>query len=578
MRQRLIVFIGSLLLATAAPSLGSAAQNSGFALVIGNADYPDADAPLKDPVNDSHAVGEELRRRGFDVTVGDNLKKGAMQKSLDEFYAKITSNSMAVVFFSGFGIQSDRQSYLIPVDAQIWNESDVQRDGFSLDKILAELTRHAAGIKVAIVDASRRNPFESRFRSVAAGLAAVRPPRGSVVMSAAPPDTVVETDPPVFVPQLLAVLKASDTTIEQTFNHTRLDVSRLTNGQQVPWFSSSLDVDVALGHPAPPAAVVAVAPPAAAPAVAPPAAAPAVTPPAAAPTPPPPPAAVATAAPEKPAPPPAPAPPPPAAAPPAAAAPATPAPATPAPAAAPVVATAASDPEAEARHDYVLAEDTGTPEAWGAFIAKHPSGYYFDMAKQQLAKLVPLAPPAAPPPPPPVAAAPPPAAPPPPPPAADKTAAASDADTPTDLPGFYRRGQRRAINGDYDLAIQDFTQVIRRDPKHAGALNDRCWVRALVDQLQDALKDCNAALQIAPNYPDALDSRGLVDLKLGSFEKAIADYNAALVLDPKHASALYGRGIAKKRSGDAAGSKSDIEAAKAIQSSIAEEFAGYGIK
>jgi hypothetical protein len=555
MRQRLIVFIGSLLLAMAVAPFGFTAQNSGFALVIGNADYPDADAPLKDPVTDARAFADELRRRGFDVTEGENLKKGAMQKSLDEFYSKITSNSMVVIFFSGFGIQSDRQSYLIPVDAQIWNESDVQRDGFSLDKIFAELTRHAAGVKVAIVDASRRNPFERRFRSVSAGLATVTAPRGSVVMSAVPPDTVAETNPPVFVPQLLAVLKASDTGIEQTFNHTRLDVSRQTNGQQVPWFSSSLDVDVALGHPAASAPTVAAAPPAPPPA--------------------PPPAAVATAAPEKPASPPAPPPSPPAPSPPAAAAPPSPAPPAP-----PVVAGTPTDPEAEARHDYVLAEDTGTKQAWEEFVAKHPSGYYFDMAKQQIAKLTPPPPPppvaAAPPPPPPVAAAP--APPPPPPAAAEKTATAADADAPTDLPGFYRRGQRRALDGNYDLAIQDFTQVIRRDPKHAGALNDRCWVRALANQLQDALQDCNAALQIAPNYPDALDSRGLVNLKLGIFNKAIADYNAALVLDPKHASALYGRGIAKKRSGDAAGSKSDIDAAKAIQPSIADEFAGYGIK
>ena len=109
-----------------------------------------------------------------------------------------------------------------------------------------------------------------------------------------------------------------------------------------------------------------------------------------------------------------------------------------------------------------------------------------------------------------------------------KIATANAADNPTDLPGFYQRGQRRAINGDYDLAVQDFTEVIRRDPKHAGALNDRCWVRALINDLKDALQDCNAALQIAPNYPDALDSRGLVNLKLGIFNKAIIDYDAAL--------------------------------------------------
>ena len=196
-------------------------------MVIGNADYPDADEPLKDPVNDARALGDELRRRGFDVTVGENMKKGAMQKSLEDFYGKITSNSMAVIFFSGFGIQSERQSYLIPVDAQIWNESDVQRDGFNLDKILAELTRHAAGVKVA--DRRRiANAIHSSagFAASPAALAPLTAPRGSVVMSPVQPDTVVETNPPVFVPQLLAVLKASDATIEQAFNQTRLDVSR----------------------------------------------------------------------------------------------------------------------------------------------------------------------------------------------------------------------------------------------------------------------------------------------------------------------------------------------------------------
>src|ERR1700686_5188387 len=99
MRQRLLVFIGLLFLAMAAAPPGFADQNSGVALVIGNADYPDADAPLKEPVTDARAFGEELRRRGFDVVVGENMKKTAMQKSLDDFYGKITANATAVIFF-----------------------------------------------------------------------------------------------------------------------------------------------------------------------------------------------------------------------------------------------------------------------------------------------------------------------------------------------------------------------------------------------------------------------------------------------------------------------------------------------
>jgi len=253
MSQRLTVLIGLLLLTIAAASPGFADQTASVALLIGNAVYPDADAPLTEPINDARALGDELRRRGFDVTVGENLKKAAMQRALDQFYEKIKSGSTAVIFFSGFGIQFDRQSYMIPVDAQIWNDGDVRRDGFSIDAILAQMTSRGAQIKVAIIDASRRNPFERRFRDVSAGLAAVTAPRGTVAMTSAPPDTVVDTNPPVFMAEFLNELKVPGATIEQTFFRTRIDVSRDTKRQQVPWFSSSLDADVTLGpssHPA----------------------------------------------------------------------------------------------------------------------------------------------------------------------------------------------------------------------------------------------------------------------------------------------------------------------------------------
>lgn len=491
MRQRLIILLGLLLLVFPAASEGFADQTTGLALIIGDAAYPDAETPLTEPVNDARALAAELRRRGFDVVVGENLKKAAMQKALDQFYGKINSSSTALIFFSGFGIQSGHQNYMIPVDAQIWQESDVTRDGFSLDKALAEMTGRGAQVKIAVLDASRRNPYERRFRSVSAGLATVAVSRGAVVMTSAAPDQVADTNPPVFVSQLIGELKVPDATIEQTFNRTRMDVSRQTKGQQVPWFSSSLDQDVALGGPSHAAAST---------------------------------ATVASAGPVQSAPPP---------------------PAT-QPAPLPPATVPTMDPEADARHDYVLTEDIGTKQAWDDFIKKHPSGYYYDLAVQQIAKLEPQK--------------------------------ASIDDNPTDLPGFYRRGQRRAVNGDYKLAISDFTEVLHRDPNHAGALNDRCWVRAILGELQDALKDCNAALKVAPNYSDALDSRGMVSLKLGQNAKAVADYDSALAVDPNHASALYGRGVAKRRNGDAAGAKTDIDAAKAIQSSIADEFASYGIK
>jgi len=260
MSPRLAVLIGLFLVAIAAASPGLADQTAGVALLIGNAVYPDADAPLTEPVADARALGDELRRRGFDVTIGENLKKVPLQHALDQFYAKLNSSTTAVIFFSGFGIQSGRRSYLIPVDAQIWSESDVRRDGFSIDAILAQVAGRGAQSMVAIVDGSRRNPFERRFRDVSAGLAAVTAPRGTVAMMSAPPDTVVDTSPPVFMADLLNELRVAGATTEQVFNRTRLDVSRDTKTQQVPWFASSLDVDVTLGSPSRPAGTVAVQP------------------------------------------------------------------------------------------------------------------------------------------------------------------------------------------------------------------------------------------------------------------------------------------------------------------------------
>jgi uncharacterized caspase-like protein len=474
----------------AAAAVPEALANGGVALLIGNAAYPNADAPLKEPVSDARALGAQLREQGFDVAIAENLGKQAMRAALDRFYGKIKSGpATALIFFSGFGIQTGRQSYLLPVDAQIWNEGDVRREGFNLDKILSDMADNGAQIKIAIVDASRHNPYERNFRSAPFGLAAITAPKGAAVMMSALSDTVVsDGSSPVFVSELIKELKVSGATVEQVLNRTRLDVSRDTKGQQVPSFSSALLEDFQLGSESPsnasPQSKVTAAKPV-----------------------------------EKPAP-------------------------------SSTSTSSGSDQEAEARHDYVVAESDGTKQAWNDFLAKHPSGYYSDLAHQQVAKLAPDT----------------------------TTKSSSDTDSGMDLAGYYRRGQRNAVNGNYDKAIDDFTQVIRLDPKHAGALNDRCWVRAIIGDLASALKDCNEALRIAPNYADALDSRGLINLKIGMLPQAIADYDAALERDPKHASSLYGRGIAKKRNGDVDGGKRDIDAAKAIQATIADEFAGYGIR
>ena len=252
----------AMLVLAAAPAL--AADNAGrFALVIGNARYPDAEAPLKEPVNDVRDVAAELKRNGFEVDIGENLGGEAMRRALDKLYGKLKPGSVALVFFSGFGVQSARQSYLLPVDAQIWTEPDVRRDGFSLETILNDINSRGAGVKIALLDASRRNPYERRFRSFSAGLAPVIAPGGTLVMYSAALSSVVSdagTAHSLFVSELLKEIKSPDLTAEDALNRTRVNVTKASRSEQVPWISSSLAEDFAFvpgARPAPAPAIVA---------------------------------------------------------------------------------------------------------------------------------------------------------------------------------------------------------------------------------------------------------------------------------------------------------------------------------
>jgi hypothetical protein len=228
------------------PSVAADNRAERFALVIGNAKYPDAETPLKEPINDARDIADELKRDGFNVEIGENLTGDAMRRAFDKLYGRIKPGSVALVFFSGFGVQSSRQSYMIPVDAQIWTEPDVRRDGFSLETVLGEINSRGAGVKIALVDASRRNPFERRFRSFSAGLAPVIAPNGTLVMYSAALSSVISDnggDHSLFVQELLKEIRVPDLMAEETLNRTRVGVTRASRSEQVPWISSSLAED-----------------------------------------------------------------------------------------------------------------------------------------------------------------------------------------------------------------------------------------------------------------------------------------------------------------------------------------------
>ena len=212
------------------------------ALLIGNAAYPDHDTVLAHPLADVRALAGELTKLGFEVETKLNVTKGELERALRSFYETITPETTALVYFGGFAIQINRSNYFIPVDATIYTEPDVVRTGVNLSAVLSELDLRQAQLKIAIVDASRRNPFERRLlRKGSIGLAPMTGRAGTMVMFAAAPDQAIDEsdgENSLFIRTLLDEFRKPSTTVEQAFGRTRTAIARATNGVQVPWISN----------------------------------------------------------------------------------------------------------------------------------------------------------------------------------------------------------------------------------------------------------------------------------------------------------------------------------------------------
>jgi uncharacterized caspase-like protein len=220
-----------------------------LALVIGNGHYPDAGAPLIQPINDARALTSALRRDGFDVDVVEDASRDDMDRAIGRLQSKIRPDSVVMLFFGGYGVQSGRESYMIPVDAAIWRESDVRRHGISIESVLGMIAERGARARLAVIDASRRNPYERRFRAFSHGLAPISAPDNALVLTSATPGKVADDTADQHSALMTELLQNLNTpsAAEALFNTTRLAVSRASAGEQVPQVSSSLVEDVRLG-------------------------------------------------------------------------------------------------------------------------------------------------------------------------------------------------------------------------------------------------------------------------------------------------------------------------------------------
>src|SRR5882757_9162128 len=493
----LVIFVLSV-----APIVPSAAAGADrFALVIGNAKYPDADAPLKEPINDARDIAEELKRDGFNVEVGENLTGDAMQRAFERLYSRIKPGSVTLIFFSGYGVQSSRQSYMIPIDAQIWTEADVRRDGFSLETVLGDINSRGAGVKIALLDASRRNPFERRFRSFSAGLAPVIAPNGTLVMYSAALSSVISdsgSDHSLFVRELLKEIRTPDLMAEETLNRTRLGVTRASRQEQVPWISSSLAEDFSFipggagprpSSPPPPAPAppVAIPPVATVPAPPPPVASNPATP---APAPKPPQVAVAPTTPPA-----APLPPPPSPPKPAETIPAPPPAKPPEP---------ADDPTIKGLNEKLIQNPDDSAALYRRGQVYASKGLY-DLAIKDFNNSLRV--------------------------------------NPKDVEAFNNRCWARTVIGDLQAALKDCNEALRLRPNFVDALDSRGLMNLKSGQNKNAIADFDAALKINPRLTSSLFGRGLAKKRNGSIAEGDLDIANAKAMDPNIAKEFSDYGV-----------------------------------
>ena len=242
--SRFIVCIAFLLLGGRA--FAEEAQHR-VALVIGNSAY--ARAPLANPVNDARLIAAKLKAQGFEVFDAYDASQRDMKRAVQTFAATLRQRGKdvaAFIFYAGHGVQVKGENYLIPVDAKIESEADVDIDAVSLSSIMSMLENTETRLAVVVLDACRNNPF-GYARGGSRGLARVDAPSGSLVAFSTSPGKAALDGPAggnsYYTAALAQAMAEPGLKIEDAFKRVRIAVREQTKGEQTPWESTSLTGD-----------------------------------------------------------------------------------------------------------------------------------------------------------------------------------------------------------------------------------------------------------------------------------------------------------------------------------------------
>lgn len=266
MRSYVIFRLLSLLLVSLILSSVVFANENKIALVIGNSDYKHA-VPLKNPVNDALDMAKALKNLNFEVRLLTDANKSDIDRAAEEFVLKlVATKGVGMFFYAGHGSQLEGDNYLIPVDTYIEKETEIKDKGFNIAVLMSSMKKANNLANIIVLDACRDNPFTGGFHDNSRSLGENSDSRGlknkSIKLSSglskldAPPNTILafatapgrvakdgEGRNSPYTEQLIEKMQMEGITVEQVFKEVRAEVIDQTNGQQVPWESSSLVSD-----------------------------------------------------------------------------------------------------------------------------------------------------------------------------------------------------------------------------------------------------------------------------------------------------------------------------------------------
>lgn len=217
------------------------------ALIIGNASY--LTSPLKNPINDAVAMTNTLSAMDFDVTLITDASSGDMKRAIKEFGKELAvSKAVGLFYYAGHGVQLNGVNYLLPTNAEIEKEIDVEVEGIDLARVFVEFEYAKNPMNLIILDACRDNPYAGSRSSgslARSGFTDIKqaPANTFIAFSTGTGQVAIDGsgDNGLYTEELLKTLNEPGLRVEEIFKKVRASVRNISKNTQVPWESSSLE-------------------------------------------------------------------------------------------------------------------------------------------------------------------------------------------------------------------------------------------------------------------------------------------------------------------------------------------------